>query len=131
MMKQVVLAAVAAAGLGAAGCGSKPDPAANQPTHRDALADIGRMLKLLADEGKPPPANKAELTQLDPLIPAAGPAVRAGEIVYLYGAGYAAAGIKVVAYETAASSSGGLVLLQDGTIKVMTAAEFAAAPKAK
>jgi hypothetical protein len=37
----------------------------------------------------------------------------------------------VVAYEKKVPTEGGHVLLQDGTVKQMTAAEFQSAPKAK
>lgn len=130
-MGRVVWAVVAVAGLGVgAGCGRPAAPPAG-PAPRDALEDIGRMLRILSDEGKKPPAGAAQLGPLDPLLPSAGPMIRDGTIVYLWGAGYSASGTGVVAYEKKVPAEGGLVLREDGTVKEMTADEFKSAPKAK
>ena len=55
--------------------------------------------------------------------------INSNEIVYIYGTGFEAGSNKVVAYDKQAETAGGLVLLQDGTVKQMTADEFKAAPK--
>lgn len=52
------------------------------------------------------------------------------KIVYVWGAPLKPGGQAVIAYVTEAPQSGGEVLIEDGTVKAMTAAEFAAAPKA-
>jgi hypothetical protein len=53
------------------------------------------------------------------------------EIVYQWGARIdPAGGETVLAYEKKAPSEGGWVLMQDGTVKQITADEFKAAPKA-
>jgi hypothetical protein len=56
--------------------------------------------------------------------------IRSGDIVYMWGAGHVPGGTQVVAYEKRVTTECGFVLLQDGTAKEMTAAEFQAAPKA-
>ena len=96
-----------------------------------ALDELGRALEDLAAEGRKPPAKLAELEPVEPMLPTAGPAIRNGEVVYLWGAAYAAGGDKVVAHEKQTPTDGGHVLLQDGTVKAMTADEFRSAPKAK
>ncbi|HJZ54845.1 MAG TPA: hypothetical protein VKE74_07790 [Gemmataceae bacterium] len=96
-----------------------------------ALEDLGQMLKSLAEQGKRPPTKLAELEPVEPMIPNAGPAIRTGDIVYLWGATYAAGSDKVVAHEKKAPTEGGYVLLQNGSVKTMTADEFRSAPKAK
>ncbi len=114
-----------------AGCGDSPARGPGTGGAKDALADLGQMLKSLHDEGKQPPAAATELTQVEPMVPVAGPLLRDGTVVYLWGAGYDAGGNKVVAHERRAATEGGYVLLQDGSVKEMTADEFKAAPKAK
>ena len=130
-MKRFAWAALAlAAGL-AAGCGDSPARGPGTGGAKDALVDLGQMLKSLHEEGRKPPAKASELTQVEPLIPVAAPLLRDGTLVYLWGAGYAGGSSKVVAYEKQAPTEGGFVLLQDGTVKEMTADEFRTAPKAK
>jgi hypothetical protein len=78
-----------------------------------------------------PPTKLAALEPFEPRIPTAGPAIRNGDIIYLWGAEYVSGGTKVVAYEKKVPTEGGLVLLQDGTVKEMSTAEFGSAAKAK
>jgi hypothetical protein len=129
-MRRMVWLWAAVAGVGlAAGCGGAKSEGFGG-TGKDALEDFGAMLKSLAQEGRKPPANLAGLEPVEPMTPVGGPALRNGEIVYLWGAGYEPGGTKVVAYTKKTDTEGGWVLLQDGTIKQMTAAEFSSAPRA-
>jgi hypothetical protein len=131
-MGRILGAAVAAAGLLglAGGCGGG-NSAARVAEGKVALEELGQALKTLADEGKRPPAKAADLEPIEPLMPTAGPAIRNGELTYLWGAAYAAGSDRVAAHEKKVPAEGGYVLLQDGTVKTMTAAEFQSAPKAK
>jgi hypothetical protein len=131
-MSRILRAVAVLVGLGlATGCtGSNPVQSAAED-HKAALAELGEMLKSLAEERRKPPGKLAELESVEPMIPLAGPAIRSGNIVYIWGAGYAAGGNQVVAYEKKVPSEGGYVLLQDGTVKEMSSAEFSSAPKAK
>ena len=95
------------------------------------MEDLSQMLKALSDERRKPPARLAELDAVEPMIPIAGPRIRSGEVVYLWGTEYTPGSNKVLAYEKKAVTDGGWVLLQDGSVKEMTAGDFAAAPKAK
>jgi hypothetical protein len=130
-MRCVAWAVVAAVGCGlAAGCGGS-EPVVSKTPNRDALLEIGQMLKSLAEERRNPPAKPAELGPVEPMLPTATGMIREGTLVYLWGAPFEGDGKKVAAYETKGPAEGGWVLLQNGTVEEMTAEEFKAAPKAK
>jgi hypothetical protein len=60
--------------------------------------------------------------------------VQQGEFVVAWGVGRSTApgpGLQVLVHEKKVPTDGGWVLLRNSTVKQMTAAEFAAAPKAK
>lgn len=129
-MIRLVCAAVAAVGcVFATGCGDTR-PVVSQTPVKDALAEIGQLLKSLSDEKRKPPGKLTELGPVEPMLPTAASMIRDGTIVYIWGTSYAASGEKVAAYEKNAETEGGWVLLQDGTIKSMKTDEFRAA-KAK
>lgn len=131
-MARVWVAAALTALIGLTGCGGggvKQAPL--DEVRRTDLTELGDLLKTLAAEGKRPPAKPADLAELEPFMPTAAASLRSGEIVYLWGSGHAAGGTAVVAHEKKAPTDGGLVLLQDGSIKTLTADEFKAAPKAQ
>ncbi|HYH64240.1 MAG TPA: hypothetical protein VD866_06035 [Urbifossiella sp.] len=115
----------------AAGCTgpSGSSPTATGPTGKQALDDLAAMLKQVAADGKRPPARPADLEPYDAAFLSASLGITRKEIVYRWGAGLTG-GPAVVAYETAVPEKGGWVLLQDGTVKELTAGEFASAPKA-
>lgn len=59
--------------------------------------------------------------------------IRSGQIEYIWGTKLAEgpeAARTVIAFQTSAAQEGGWVLFQDGSMKRLTAEEFAAAPKA-
>jgi hypothetical protein len=80
------------------------------------------------------PKSAAEFSAVEPLYPLAGPFVLSGAVDCAWGAGLkegvAAAATKRLAWDKSAAEAGGWVLFQDGTIREVTAAEFAAAAKA-
>lgn len=110
-----------------AGCGDNKKAATAGANAKDPLNELGELLKTLAEENRKPPSKMAELESVEPNIPLAGPKIRDGEIVYVWGTEYSASGAKIAAYEKKAPSEGGWVLLQNGTVKEMTASEFSAA----
>jgi hypothetical protein len=131
-MPRSIWALILVAAVGSmSGCNRSGSGVAIDTGGKAALEDLGQLLKSLADEGRKPPTKLADLESVEPMIPVAGPAIRSGDIVYLWGTAYASGGTLVVAYEKKAQTDGGFVLLQDGTVKQMTAAEFQSAPKAK
>ena len=132
-MSRTVWAVVVVAGVGlAVGCSSSHDTAGALAVEgKAALQEVADMLRIVADEGKKPPAKVADLDAVDAYLPTAGGKIRNGELVYVWGAGRAPGGTLVIAYEKKAETEGGWVLLQDGTVKQMSAGEFQAAAKAR
>ncbi len=114
--------AIVLAGCGG-GAGSRP------PSNSDNLADLKELLEELQSQKKKPPAKATELGPLEPVHPMAVRQIQRGDLVYVWGASLGT-GQAVLAYPKDAAEKGGAVLLQDGSVKEMTAAEFAAAPKA-
>ncbi len=124
-------AAVLAAAVGCGGgAPMNSSGGATNPPAKDALADLGNMLESVAAAKQRPPGKQADLGQYDATNPAAAAALARKEIIYLWGNGLQPGSTTVIAYQAAAEQSGGWVLLQDGTVKQMTADEFKAAPKA-
>ena len=109
------------------GCaGTKATPSTSQ----GKLEEVREMLKTLQSDKAKPPAKAADLGAVEPYLPTSAADLRSGEIVYVWGAGLSG-GNAVIAYDKKAPTDGGWVLLQDGTVKQMSAAEFSSAPKAK
>lgn len=118
--------------LFAAGCGSaEPPKGTGTPSGKDGVTDLGVLLKEFADQGKRPPAKLADIDPVEPAHQAAHVGLTRGDIVYVWGVGLSPGSAAVLAYEKQAAADGGWVLLQDGTVKTLTAAEFGAAAKAK
>jgi hypothetical protein len=121
-----------------AGCSSRPGGAvpADVLEAPPPLKDLDGLLKSSAGASGHPAAQLSDLDTHKTMFPLAYNAVKNGEILVLWGTRpigegkIASGGEQVVAYEKAVPQDGGFVLLSGGTIKKMTAAEFAAAPKA-
>jgi hypothetical protein len=126
--------AVCAAMFWASGCGADRTAGPPPASTADALKEIAKVYEYLAHERQPPPSGLKDLEEYrDPALLNSWSKLESGEIVLVWRAGYAKAGAaakKVLAYEKEAPTKGGAVLMQDGTVKEMTAAEFNAAPKA-
>src|SRR5437870_4476117 len=97
-MQRLAWAVVAAGCALALGCG-ETKPVVSKTPGKDALNEVGQMLKTLADERRKPPTKLAELEPVEPMLPTASLMIREGSLVYLWGAAYAADGDKVVAHE--------------------------------
>ena len=128
----VLLAVLAASGMtmGCGGSGGGTAQTNNGPTAKQALEDLVALLKFSAEENKKPPGRPADLERFDALYMSATLGISRKEIVYHWGTSLTG-GSAVVAYEVNAPAAGGWVLLQDGTVKKMSASDFQAAPKAK
>lgn len=111
------------------GCGG---PAANSagPSPEVALEELAEVIRSMDQMKQLKPTKLGDLKRYEPIAEIGIAALRDGSVVYLWGGGFKSGGDGVVAYETKAETDGGLVLIQDGTVKSMTAAEFASAPKA-
>jgi hypothetical protein len=94
------------------------------------LEEIGQMLKTVQVDGTRPPARVADLAAVEPMVPLAAQDLRSGDIVYFWGAGLSSGGnasSTVMAHEKKVPAEGGWVLMQDGTVKRMSADEFRSA----
>ena len=125
------IAYLAAGLLLVAGCSNTATPAAPaESLTPESLADIKDLVTKFQLQKKRPPNSVEEFGSLEPAFPSGVGCVRSGQCVYVWGTGLQPSSQAVLAYGKDAAASGGHVLLQDGTVKSMTAAEFAAAPKA-
>ncbi len=124
-------AAIAIGVVATAGCGSGEQAEVFEPD--GGLLDLKAFLESAKASGQATTQEAAA-----PIISAvhlgADYYIRSGQIQYIWGTklaeGPEAAG-KVIAFQTAAATDGGWVLFQDGSLKRISAAEFAAAPKAE
>lgn len=116
---------------GGSGGPSGPGPGGT-PTGKEGLSSLQQLLKAYGDEKKAAPAKIADLEKVEPVYPGAYIALVQGNIVYSWGKSFSPSGSDtVLAYEKKVPESGGHVLMQDGTVKEMSAAEFNSAKKAK
>ena len=126
---------VAAGAVLLAGCSSRSVPAGDVATAPTSLLEANELLHAAVGPGGRPPARLADLDRHKAIFPRGYEAIKTGEIVVVWGGkpkgeGEVGKGEAVLAYEKAAPTDGGYVVLSAGTIKKMTAAEFNAAPKA-
>ena len=111
------------------GGGASSSGGATGPTEEATLQDLSALLKTLGEQKKRPPTKLAELDSYEPVFMAAYKGVESKSVVYVWGSAITPGGTAVIAYDAKVEASGGYVLLEDGNVKKMTAAEFAAAPK--
>ena len=120
------------AGCGGGQAGKTGPGAGGTPTGKEGLSNLEQMLKSFDSQKKSPPAKIADVEKVEPLFPGAYIALVQGNIVYTWGKSLSASGADVVlAHEKKVPESGGYVLMQDGTVKEMSASEFGSAKKAK
>jgi len=127
MTRTLMLAAVLAASCSRAA----PETASHfDMSNKDRLDQLAEVLRVAQDTLKRAPAKADELEKFRRMGPMALQALKAGDLVVIWGANFGS-GTGVIAYEKGAPTAGGWVLTQDGKTRTMTAAEFAAAPKAR
>ena len=116
-----------------AGCGGTATQLGYTPKSKDRMDEVGAMYKsyMAANKGNLP----KKLSDLDPFEPAnqyGFAAIRDGEVVMFWGGAKSGdSGSIIQAHDKSISSTGGFVLMQDGTVKEMSASEFGSAKKAK
>jgi hypothetical protein len=118
-----------------AGCSkSGPKPGPMDPRY-NALSEVADLIRATTTGGKAP-TQVSDFDKLESVYAYGHRAVKSGDVVVLWGGkvigeGDAAkGGGEVIAYDKDAPVNGGFVLLSSGQVVQMTAAEFAAAPKA-
>lgn len=119
--------------VGCKGASSKGDGegTGGTPTGKEALASLAELLNHFEHDQKKMPSRLSEVEPVEPLFPGAYVGLANGTIVYQWGARIdKSAGSTVLAYEKKAEADRGWVLLQDGSLKEMSADELRGAPKA-
>ncbi|MFM9025088.1 MAG: hypothetical protein ACKON7_07075 [Planctomycetaceae bacterium] len=130
----IAFVVMAAAAGGLVGCGSGGGP--QQVAQGDAdpgLSDLKMFLEAAKAGGRKTTRDVA-LPVIQAQHMAADYSLGTGDIVFEWGAELSTgpeAAKRIVAYQKAAKSDGGWALFQDGSLRRITAAEFAAAPKAE
>jgi hypothetical protein len=112
------------------GCGGSGSSGPNADQGKLAMEEFAAMLKQLPHDKRQPPAKLSEFEAVEPMAPTAAQLLKQNALVYQWGSGLKAGSLAIVLHEKKTETDGGWVLLQDGTIKKMTADEFKAAPKA-
>ena len=101
------------------------------PSNMDTVADVAEMLKEYCAANKRPPNSLADLEDASATHPVGHAAASTKEFVIYYKVMInSAKADTVLAYHKDVPASGGVVVMQDGSVKEMTAADFASAPKA-
>jgi hypothetical protein len=119
----------------ALGCSPTPQPVETTSSSVEELNELATILRATGNGGHSL-RRASDLTKFESTFPVSCSAVKSGRIVLIWGATVAGEGdgsgtAQVVAYQKSTPTEGGFVLLQNGQVVQMTAAEFASAPKAK
>ena len=125
----------------AAGCGGGTDAAvaeADQSMEAQGLRNLGAMYRVASESLSRPPKTIAELRRAEVQVPGGFSDIGETNVaIYLgvtlpptSGASADGASETVLAYDRMVPHQGGYVLLLDGSVKKLTAAEFKAAKKA-
>jgi hypothetical protein len=115
--------------LALTGCASQDAPVPRPVDLEAGLKELGEIYRYRAGEKLPPPSRVEDLAEYDAALENALPAIRDGSLVVVWRVGYSAGSTAVLAYAKDAPAEGGKVLLRNGTVQDMTAAEFKAAKK--
>lgn len=139
-MLRSVMAGVLICGVAVLGCSSSSsNPSDGVPSKEDHLMEVGGLISSYSGEFKKGPAKAADLARYEQGYPLGLAAIKSGDIVVIWGAkmemneggGPSTLPPNVIAYGKDVPTAGGSVLLQNGTVKQMTADEFKTAEKAK
>jgi hypothetical protein len=121
----------------AVGCGGggQGRTTAAVPTTNEGLAlmEVGRSYQAFVKMSRRPPSGLKEVLPSEQGYPAGINALRKGDVIVLWGAGLdrtSQGAATILAYEKKTPKEGGLALMQDISIRSMTADEFQTAPKA-
>jgi hypothetical protein len=112
------------------GCG--PSTTGPESHAQLSIAQVGQIFHVYQKREKSPPQGVKDLQSLQNVFPAAVSSIRSKDVLVFWGVGISdgpEAASTVLAYHKDVPDAGGEVLMQDGTAKKMTAAEFQAAKK--
>lgn len=132
LIRKLMVLLIGFAALGMPGCESNvtkdASPTAGLPIAKDALMDLSELLKRLSEGGQAMPADAGAFAGFDVEHPAIATLISNGMVVYNYGTKINAsdASGKWVAMQAEAKEKGGWVLLANGDLKDMQAADVAA-----
>lgn len=133
MFRGIVLALAFSVVVGCSGPGGQSSITADA----SILYEVADLMRAATQPNGKGPAKLANFNSMQSKLPRGYQAVKSGDVVVVWGVavmgegeGENASGGDVAAYEKDVPTAGGNVLLTSGEIKQMTAAEFAAAPKA-
>lgn len=116
-----------------AGC-EKTTPPPPPPSAEEGLKELVGVYKYIEYSKLPVPKKPDDFADFVDSLPSAFDRIKQGDYLLAWGVGRSTApgtGAQILAYEKKTPAEGGAVLLRDGTVKQLTAADFAAAPKAK
>jgi hypothetical protein len=116
-----------------AACAQEPQPPP-APSAEEGLQELASMYRYLEYSKLPAPRKVEDLNDYVDSLPSALDRIKSGDFIIAWGVGRSTApgsSSSILAYEKKAPAEGGAVLLRDGTVKTLTAEEFATAPKAK
>lgn len=122
--------AILCAVLGCGGSGARDQ--SSGPTPQQTADSVAEMLKEYNATAKKAPTGVGDLADATAAHPLGHAAVMSREYLVVWRAPISASGGgAVLAYHKDAPTAGGYVVMQDGTVKQMSAEEFKSAPKAK
>jgi len=114
-----------------AGCGGGQPEATPAPKDPEgALNQLGETYRYLSIQKLKTPTQLADLSEYSGNLEAALPLLQSGDLVLFFNVPYSSGSKDVLAHQKDAPTSGGWVLLRNGTVSKLTAEEFKAAPKA-
>ncbi len=116
-----------------AACSSEPPPPPT-PSAEEGLKEMAKVYQYVEYSKLPLPQKAEDFRDYWDSMQASFDRVQQGDFIVAWGVGRSSAagpGSQILVYEKKAPTDGGWVLQRNGTVKQMTAAEFAAAPKAK
>jgi hypothetical protein len=130
LLLQIRTAVVLSACAAVLGCGGDVPDADGPLPPSEMMTDMKNLLiEYQKSNGDKAPGAIGDVMPLEPMYPSALHLLNSNKAVYIWGAPLKASGTAVIAYETAVPDSGGTVLLEDGTVTTMSAADFTTAPK--
>lgn len=131
MIRSAIGISAAIAVLGLAGCGDSTQPASqvSDPAivqKSGEFEEIYNLISVYVEQTGKPPTVPSDLARLQTAYPAGFELIQSWRVAIVWGVKPDANAAGVLAYEKKTPTEGGMVLLQNGAAKQMTANEFKA-----